>query len=51
MVWIIEGDHLATKSSYIPIWDTKSLGNRQISAIIDQPHNPGIPGKGSDLSL
>ena len=49
MVWIVVGNNLATKSNDIPIRDPKSLRDCQIVAIIDQSHNPGIPGEGGDL--
>ena len=51
MVGVVAGDDLATKSNNSPIRDPKSLGNREITTIIDQSHDPGIPGKGSNLSL
>jgi len=51
MVWIVLGDDLATQSNDIPIWDPKSLGYRQISAIVDEPHYPGIPGKGRNFTF
>jgi hypothetical protein len=51
MVWIVVGDDLATQSNDIPIWDPKSLGYRQISAIVDEPHYPGIPGKGRNFTF
>jgi hypothetical protein len=51
MVGVVVGDNLATQSNNSLIRGPKSLGNREIATIIDQPHDPGIAGKGSNFSL